>query len=480
MPNDDDTTEIRGHAVASDDDAAAARARRLYDRLLRLTAEFDNYRKRTERERRELSEAAGADVIRDLLPVARRPRARAGARRPTRRRTRAFASGVELIHRQLLDVAAPPRRRAARRRRPGLRSRVARGRRRRAGRRPARRRDHRRSPARLPDRSAAAAPGHGQGGEGVSRRDYYEVLGVDRSAERAGNQERLSQAGAEVPPRSQPRRHGRPRNASRKRPRPTPCSATPEKRARYDRFGHAGVAGAGGAGPGLQPRHLRGLLRHPRRLLRLRRRPARGPGARRRPALRPRDLVRRVVRGHRDHDPDSARGTCETCKGTRRAPKAPRRRPARSAAAPASCASSRASSSSRGRAASAAAPARSSATLPRLPRHRPHHDATGASPSGFPPGIADGQRLRLHGEGEHGALGGPTGDLYVVIHVRPHPVFRREDDDLFVEVPVPYPTMAMGGSFKVDGPAGPLDGGRARPARRAARSSPSAARACRA
>jgi molecular chaperone GrpE len=41
----------------------------IYERLLRTTAEFDNYRKRTDRERRELSEAAAADLIRDLLPV---------------------------------------------------------------------------------------------------------------------------------------------------------------------------------------------------------------------------------------------------------------------------------------------------------------------------------------------------------------------------------------------------------------------------
>jgi molecular chaperone DnaJ len=73
----------------------------------------------------------------------------------------------------------------------------------------------------------------------------------------------------------------------------------------------------------------------------------------------------------------------------------------------------------------------------------------------IPAGIADGQRLRLHGEGEHGALGGPTGDLYVVVHVQPHPLFRREEDDLFTEVPVPFPIMAMGGSFHVDTPSGP-------------------------
>ena len=75
----------------------------------------------------------------------------------------------------------------------------------------------------------------------------------------------------------------------------------------------------------------------------------------------------------------------------------------------------------------------------------------------IPAGIADGQRLRLHGEGEHGVAGGPTGDLYVVVHVRAHEVFHREGDDLYVEVPVPFHIMALGGSFKVDGPAGPLD-----------------------
>lgn len=75
----------------------------------------------------------------------------------------------------------------------------------------------------------------------------------------------------------------------------------------------------------------------------------------------------------------------------------------------------------------------------------------------IPAGIADGQRLRLHGEGEHGNAGGPTGDLYVVVHVRAHDVFHREGDDLYVDVQVPFPIMALGGTFKVDGPAGPLD-----------------------
>lgn len=75
----------------------------------------------------------------------------------------------------------------------------------------------------------------------------------------------------------------------------------------------------------------------------------------------------------------------------------------------------------------------------------------------IPAGIADGQRLRLHGEGEAGAQGGPTGDLYVVVHVKPHELFHREGDDLFVEVPVPFPLMALGGTFKVATPDEPID-----------------------
>ncbi len=73
-----------------------------YDRLLRLTAEFDNYRKRTERERRELSEAAGVDVIRDLLPVVDDLERALGA--PATADAASYREGVELIRRQLLDV----------------------------------------------------------------------------------------------------------------------------------------------------------------------------------------------------------------------------------------------------------------------------------------------------------------------------------------------------------------------------------------
>jgi molecular chaperone DnaJ len=67
----------------------------------------------------------------------------------------------------------------------------------------------------------------------------------------------------------------------------------------------------------------------------------------------------------------------------------------------------------------------------------------------IPAGIATGQRLRLSGEGEAGAGGGPPGDLYVVIHVQDHAFFQREGNDLFCEIPVNYPTVALGGEIRI-------------------------------
>lgn len=67
----------------------------------------------------------------------------------------------------------------------------------------------------------------------------------------------------------------------------------------------------------------------------------------------------------------------------------------------------------------------------------------------IPAGIATGQRLRLVGEGEAGPAGGPAGDLYVVIHVQPHPFFQRDGNDLYCEIPVNYPTLALGGEIAV-------------------------------
>jgi molecular chaperone DnaJ len=67
----------------------------------------------------------------------------------------------------------------------------------------------------------------------------------------------------------------------------------------------------------------------------------------------------------------------------------------------------------------------------------------------IPAGISTGQRLRLTGEGEAGTLGGPAGDLYVVVQVSEHSFFHRDGNDLHCEIPVNFTTLALGGEIKV-------------------------------
>jgi molecular chaperone DnaJ len=66
-----------------------------------------------------------------------------------------------------------------------------------------------------------------------------------------------------------------------------------------------------------------------------------------------------------------------------------------------------------------------------------------------PPGLGDGARIRVGGKGHAGRSGGEHGDLYVTVHVQPHPVFRREGDDLHLVVPVAIHEAALGTRFEV-------------------------------
>jgi molecular chaperone DnaJ len=67
----------------------------------------------------------------------------------------------------------------------------------------------------------------------------------------------------------------------------------------------------------------------------------------------------------------------------------------------------------------------------------------------IPAGVADGQRIKLKGKGAPGERGGPAGDLYVKVHVTPHPVFGRTKDNLTVTVPVTFAEAALGAEIKV-------------------------------
>lgn len=67
----------------------------------------------------------------------------------------------------------------------------------------------------------------------------------------------------------------------------------------------------------------------------------------------------------------------------------------------------------------------------------------------IPPGVDNGSRLRVSGEGEGGVRGGLPGDLYVVIHVKSHDVFQRDELDVLCEIPIDFPTAALGGIIEV-------------------------------
>lgn len=76
----------------------------------------------------------------------------------------------------------------------------------------------------------------------------------------------------------------------------------------------------------------------------------------------------------------------------------------------------------------------------------------------IPKGIEDGTRIRLSNEGEAGLRGGPPGDLYIFVSVKPHDLFQRDGADLYARVPIALTTAALGGEFEVP----TLDGARAR------------------
>lgn len=72
----------------------------------------------------------------------------------------------------------------------------------------------------------------------------------------------------------------------------------------------------------------------------------------------------------------------------------------------------------------------------------------------IPPGIEDGKRIRLKGQGEPSPTGGEPGDLYLTVHVVPHPYFERKGNDLYVKVPVTIPEAAFGTKVEIPTPKG--------------------------
>jgi molecular chaperone DnaJ len=74
-----------------------------------------------------------------------------------------------------------------------------------------------------------------------------------------------------------------------------------------------------------------------------------------------------------------------------------------------------------------------------------------------PPGVEEGTRIRYAGEGDAGRSGGPKGDLFIVLSIRPHDFFERNGHDLHCVIPISFPQAALGAEFEVPGLGGPVN-----------------------
>jgi molecular chaperone DnaJ len=289
----------------------------------------------------------------------------------------------------------------------------------------------------------------------VSRRDYYEVLEIDRQA----SDQQIKSAYRKLALKFHPDRNPGNKEAEEKFKEAAEAYAVladEQKRSLYDRFGHAGVSNAAGAGAGFDPTIFAdfsdifsglgdafgfGDIF--------------GRGRRRGGPQRGADLRYDLEITFEE----SATGTettiqipreeaCDTCSGSGAAPGS-------SAETCSQCKGSgqlryqqgfltvaRPCPNCRGTGKTIAKPCQTCRGAGRMNRER-------ALTVKIPAGIATGQRLRLYGEGEHGAAGGPAGDLYVVVHVQEHSFFHREGDDLYCELTIPFHTMALGGEVSV-------------------------------
>ena len=74
-----------------------------------------------------------------------------------------------------------------------------------------------------------------------------------------------------------------------------------------------------------------------------------------------------------------------------------------------------------------------------------------------PPGVEEGTRIRYAGEGDAGRAGGPKGDLYIILSIRPHDFFERSGHDLHCVIPISFPQAALGAEFEIAGIDGPIN-----------------------
>ncbi len=286
----------------------------------------------------------------------------------------------------------------------------------------------------------------------MSKRDYYEVLGVARGAAEAD----IKSAYRKLAFQHHPDRNPGKKEAEEKFKEAAEAYAVladADKRRMYDRFGHAGLGGA--AAGGFDPTVFNGFEDILGGLGDMFGFGDMFGGARRRGPQRGADLrydleitFEEAAAGTETSVQIPRQEACETCKGTGAAegskpttcPQCQGRGQIRIQQGPFMLA--RTCGYCRGTGSVISTPCATCRGAGRVEKER-------KLTVRVPAGIATGQRLRLTGEGEAGPSGGPAGDLYVVIHVQEHGFFQRDGNDLYCEIPVNFPTVALGGEIAI-------------------------------
>ena len=282
-------------------------------------------------------------------------------------------------------------------------------------------------------------------------RDYYDILGVNRGCDEAGLKAAFRKLAMEHHP---DRNGGCETSAGRFKEINEAYSilSDPQKRAAYDRFGHAAVNGNGGFGGGANVHDVHDIFNEVFGDVfgdmfggRQRR-----PGGPSRGADLRYDLdisLEQAYAGAEVEIKVPASITCETCSGSG----------ARAGTSPTVCGSC-----------GGAGRVRATQGFFAIERTCPRCGGSGqlildpcqtchgqgqvrrerTLQVRIPPGVDDGSRIRLAGEGDAGTKGGPRGDLYIFVSVRPHELFERDGLDLLCTVPVPMCVAALGGEIE--------------------------------
>jgi molecular chaperone DnaJ len=284
----------------------------------------------------------------------------------------------------------------------------------------------------------------------VSKRDYYEILEVSRTA----TDQEIKSSYRKLALKYHPDRNQGDKAAEEQFKLAAEAYAIlsdADKRARYDRFGHAGV---GGGAQGFDPSQFSGfedIFGGLGDIFGF------GGGSRRAGPQRGADLrydleikFEQAAKGIETSIQIPRNEACETCKGNGAAP----------GTTPTTCSQCRGTGQLRYQqgfftVARTCGQCRGSGKVITKPcatcRGNGTVEQTRKLTVKIPAGIATGQRLRLSGEGEAGTLGGPPGDLYVVIFVREHEFFQRDGNNLHFSLPLPFTTLALGADIKVPG-----------------------------